>query len=913
MAHRTPVFVNRERELSTIYRLMDENRGGFLLLVAGVGGVGKTALIGRVLREERIRSSYQIGFIDFDLRRNQNSTALRQGLVHWFTPAHQALYHAKAKQLEEIEQNEAMSDSLRRSIRDETKELFFAGLAEAQQRADCLLVVDTFEQIQDTDLSGDFCELLSRLDRTFVVVAGRHTAESVLKLQHAKGGRPDHSYFLEVLPFEAEHSASYFNEVVGDVIDEPTRQKLHFLAGGRPIFLGLASTWFLQQQWDGGERHASWQQFLERPLAELQKEPDKYRQQFEYEIVGPLRDLNLPLNWAVLHMALMTQLFDETTAGFLLNLEPEEAARMVADLRSWFFVRDDMTLHDEMRRLVLEYIWPYVDQTGKQKEISLHRLLALAQRRMQEAETRWDRFFYDAEILHYHLLLDFQKGFASFLERFERALNEKPPELDHCEQLLQTIEGRPHGHRLTFDMQNKISVEKFDLYYKQDRGDRVKREADKLWARTHQAHIPDDLKIEALSTSAFMLRNRYPEESIKQYEEALRLARANGNTSFIASLLNYSGMVLRRLGEYDQAAAQLNESRQMAGRLGDEKLKAAAMNNLAYLYRQRMEPQRLEETLNLALMAHALRQHIDDSDGLAYSKQTLGEIYRDRNDLARAVEYLSDARRLFVAFGMERQTAQVDLALANIDRLQDQPLLAEETLEWVIATFHKFEDYEYLSAALNEYGCALRKQGRDKSRNEGDHQAAGKLFERAEEQFNEGMKYSNTYRRADNLADMALLYHYWLHNLIGAQASEEQKLSEVQKLHEMRRKAQDAAYWAIEIARGHDILLPESRALEALGDLYYFAEGKYFKAFALFYLPACVAMAPYYGSELHRCRVVFDRVKRRLLNPAIGNEQIRYIARYMARRWEEEGLSRAAPTFLSDFQWIADNWGMGVL
>jgi tetratricopeptide (TPR) repeat protein len=895
----TAIFVNRKDELETIRRLIRQNRPKLLLSITGEGGVGKTTLLRQVWEEFQPDPAYYVLAIDFDLPENQNLHALRETIARSFPLERLAAYQRAIEDLKQIEQDEDASEQRRVRIENDTWKLFYDGMAEAQKGRPRIFLCDTMERIQDTDLFNDFLDILQKIDNTVVLAAGRGNEAITSELKRAIGA-PDYFDHLDILPFAPEASEDYFMAALGQQLDALTQQKLHILTGGKPIYLGLAATWLSRREAIDKSQLPPWRQFLDWPLEEIEAHREQYKRLFEEDLVAPLSDLNSLQNWAVLYMALMSQPFDREMAQALLQIDEEAADQLVDELGTLFFVRADKTLHDEMRQLVLRNVWSTVDRTGSRIESSLRVLLDLAQKRMAEAETSWDKNFREAEVLHILLVLDLQRGFEEFIHSFDRAYNARA--YVKCHLLLQTVEGIQTRRLLSTDRLNEIMLRRIRLHSRLEQGDRVEVECQQL---LKQSELTPRMQIEALSLSAFMLRAVDPVESSRRYEEALKLARKIGDEPSVASLYNFAGMVWRRLDEFEKATRYLRQSIDRAEKLGLWQLKGNAMNNLAYVYRQRTSPKLHDTAFNWALAAHNLRQHLDDRVGLAYSKQTLGEIYRDFNDLSKATDYLNDARRLFETQGKDKEVADVDLQLAIIDRKEHRPQQAEETLKRVIAVSQRLKDREILSRAHNEYGCALRTQGREKSRDDGDHESAWKLFSLAEEQFHESLSYANAYRRSDNLADLALLYHYWLLSLPALDDDKKARQA-------MWRKAEDCALSAIEIARDKKLLLPESRALETQGDLRYDYEHKYFKAYALYYFPACELMAPFYGSDLFRYRVVFERVKRHLMNPAIGDEQSCYIARYMARRWSEAGLNRVAKGFSRDLTWIADNWKKGV-
>lgn len=890
------LFINRETELARVRRRVEDGSRRCLLTVSGPGGVGKTTLLQRVRDEYLRHPGYLVSDIDFVLPEMQSLHALRGLFLDSFSDTARRLYETERRSVEEIERYSQLPGHIRQGAEDRAARAFRDGLNENAATTRRLFIADTIERIQDTDLFRDFLALLRELDNTVVLIAGRRNDEIAAELPWAMEpeGRVED---LPVEPFEPQHSLQYFDQALGERIDQPTKQKLHRLTQGKPILLGVASTWLLQGE-PAGRAPARWRQLLDLPLAENEPLDDAIREEFEYEILGPLREVGNPLNEAILYMALMFHTFDVAAATYLLSVDERSAKRIVDDLATFLFVRQDMTLHDEMRRLVLRHVWPYIDRAGRRKARYLQQLLARAQQCQADASPA-DRHFRAAEGLHYRAMIDIEEGFRQFVALFDEQLEARA--FDLCQLLLQTIESIYHRHRLTEAMQAEVRLRRARLHNRLGHEERVEQECQVL---LKTPGLSDTVRMEALSLSAHLLRLSDPAEAYRRYDEALRIEQSRGDAYSVARLQNHMGMVLRRLSRYQEAADSLKRSiRGLAPY--DKLLQAAAINNLAYVYRQWMDPALQGEALRLAQKSYAMRQQLNDRRGLAYSHQTLGEIYRDYNDLIRARGHLEKARRLFTEFAPEheREVAMVDLALANIARKEHDPALVDSLLQQLIPVLQRLSDDEGLSQAYNEYGCELRKRGHEESRTARQYEAAAGHFAQAEAYFKRSIKaYPAAYRRADNLADLALLYHYWLESLIASGSHDEQQN------HLLRRKAQDAAYEAIFLARTEAPILPESRALEALGDMAY-AEGKYFKAFALFYFPACQLMAPYYGTHLRRYRVVFDRVRGRLQHAPISEAELQYIAAYMVRRWQEEGLQEATPNFIDDYWWFIDPLG----
>jgi tetratricopeptide (TPR) repeat protein len=405
--------------------------------------------------------------------------------------------------------------------------------------------------------------------------------------------------------------------------------------------------------------------------------------------------------------------------------------------------------------------------------------------------------------------------------------------------------------------------------------------------------------IKAISSYAFNLRDTNPRQSVDIYIRALELAQQDKNDVWVAKVSNWLGTAYRRLSEYDIAIEYLQKAIDIRKQYKLDGDVAASKNNLAYVYRLKGD---IDKAIHLARSAFATRQKMNDQQGIAYSLLTIAEIYRDRNDENGAWERFTQARKIFQGLGNELEVANVDIKLANIYRKRHEPILAKEFIDEAIEIFRQLKNVEGLADALNESACEQRKKARELSRTFRKPEEAELAFRTAEKEFQESIdicyKTGNQYRLADNLSDLALLYRYWYEHDIEFGSESNRKFDFIVQ-------AKRASYKAITISRRANLVLPESRALEALGDLYY-AHKLYFKAFAQYYLPAGIILAEYYEKGSSRYQILFDRIHRKILNPNIRNTELKLCASYLARRWKEEGKATIAKGFVDLYQGIAD-------
>jgi tetratricopeptide (TPR) repeat protein len=880
-------FVGRQAELKQIRALRDQGPQRVLVSVFGEGGVGKTTLATKAIAEveDLAREDLVAALVDFDLPRNRTRHAVRQAIADAFGGDGFREYWAAVRDLEEIE---ALRASLfvrgRAARRADTA--FGSALRDASLSCRLLLVLDTVERIQDDVMFDDLLDLLRLLDNVVVLVVGRHNESIESDLVQVY----DHFHSLPVEPLDPIPSEEYLRAVLATDVDKEIAEKVCLLAAGRPILLDLATTWLDREFLRRGllERPDEWpaRSLLQVPMQDIQANLNGYRERFESEVVDGVRTLSSPLDWAVLNMSLLEHQCSAELWQHVLGVTADAAQQLMKDLEMLFFVRADYTLHDEMRRLLSHHVWPDVDPQGSMRQATLKRLLAFVAANRVE-KPGWPRWFQQAEELHYRLSLDVNEGYRRFLAEFNQARDNHWTSA--CQLLVQTIRRPQHWTQLTPQMQLEVSVHEVQLFTFIGQEERMERECQRI---LEDVQTSDEAKVEALCNIAYGLRDFDPERSANYYEQALTLVSERGDRAGMARIQNLAGQVYRRLGQMDRAIEYFESSIELSQELEARVQMASAQNNLAYVYRQLGD---MDRAITLARKASVAREREHDQLGMAYSYQTIGEIYRDRNELIDAEAQFLDAREIFVRLDAEDAVARVDIALANLCRKRRQPDLIERYLDESLTIFGRMRNEEGRAQALNEYGCEFRRRGRESSLALEDHAKASEQFQQAREYLDESTVISermgNWYRMADNLADLSLLYLYVLEN-----CPMEDREARLKWKFEARKAAGDA----IRVARQHGFRLPENRALECLGDLYY-GQGDYFRAYATYYMLACLDMAEYYGTSLWRYHSVFDRVHRRLLSISIPEEQVRYIARYMLRRWREEGLEAVVPGFVTRY------------
>jgi DNA-binding SARP family transcriptional activator/predicted ATPase len=133
-------------------------------------------------------------------------------------------------------------------------------------------------------------------------------------------------------------------------------------------------------------------------------------------------------------------------------------------------------------------------------------------------------------------------------------------------------------------------------------------------------------------------------------EDALNLASDSQDRFAIAQAQNVLGMVARSQGQFDQAARHLEDSLTIAETSSDLTARIAAMNNLALVYR---DSQRLSKAIQTSRLALDLCTQMGDRHRQAALHNNLADLYYSTGQPEAAMEQLKKAVVIFSEVGSE--------------------------------------------------------------------------------------------------------------------------------------------------------------------------------------------------------------------------------------------------------------------
>ena len=708
------VFVGRKEELSLIDEWASKWGTMHLVAVQGDGGVGKTWLLLDVLRRYHDHDDFVVVY--FDSAEQPFSLQYQMMfLIQHLDPENFPQFLAGMEELTHDYYDLPVLDAQARE-----RGILQIGIQEINrvlEKKRLIFLTDTLEA-WGPEISGEINEYSRLFSNAFMISAGRNVREEAMS-QFVQDFGAENVTYVELHNFDQVESAEFFDAADKEGFISPDmRDKLHFLTDGRPVLLSLAVEWL--------SRDVPLSEIAERPLEELntlqKAELDALREQFELELVDQVRGLKGPLDRAVLYLAHISRRSNARILSALLDVPMSEAQELMPQLADLSFVRynpatGNCTLHDEMKNLVNEHAWPYVDPTGDVRRKLAHKVitdyygpridelasLIRAQlesdkgpvRRTTIGGAEWEQWRLEAECLHYYWQVDAEAGLTYFEDRFEKA--QRNNHLMRMQFLLSEIEAA--GQTGIRDM---LELRRAQELLGRGEAEQASKICQDLLAKED---LSSDNRVSAHNVLGWIAASTSSERARQHYESALQLARTEDKTRMIGVLHNNLGQLYLLTGDLKQAIQHYQQAIEISKRVDNHPLVASATNNLAYVYRRLGD---LAQADVLCRVAMAQRRRLGIERDLAYSYLTKGEIDRDRGDLESAERFTKLALRSFDKVDEVRGQIAAYRSLANIRRHMEQYEEAGTYLERGIALAEQIRDEPLLSSLLNVYGRQQR-------------------------------------------------------------------------------------------------------------------------------------------------------------------------------------------------------------
>lgn len=198
------------------------------------------------------------------------------------------------------------------------------------------------------------------------------------------------------------------------------------------------------------------------------------------------------------------------------------------------------------------------------------------------------------------------------------------------------------------------------------------------------------------------------DEALRLYEQSLRIAEDLGNRSNVALTLHQIGLIHEKRGKYDLALTQYERSLIIERELGNRGGVAASLHQIGTIHQLRGE-------YNLALTQYeqSLRVNVelDNHAGVALSLHQIGYLHYLRGEYEAALQQFGQSLRIAEELGdragIARSLHQIGMIYQDCGRYD----AALEQHEWSLGIAEELGDQASVASSLGEIGVIYQAQG----------------------------------------------------------------------------------------------------------------------------------------------------------------------------------------------------------
>lgn len=771
--HSPRIFKGRERELQLLEKWFKTTPGNhWFLALTGQGGIGKSQLL------EKFAGS----------KRNEDNTyAVTSHLIDLYWTAHQTetgILRSLAAQLGQSGAFTSFNELLdrhgeSRDLSDEVRNAFLEGYKQLGQKL-TLLLFDTLEVASDSAIRfflQTAPQIKSANPNTRILVAGREIPSDLAAcsfLQKLRLGGLTLSDFIDYLGEairagdDSDDDFKHINDVPGDVIE-----KVHKVTSGRPMWAGLFADWIKA----GNEP--------------TQIDTSTF-QAFRENVLQPIQDLRAPEDAVILAMAHLSRRCNERILSHVLSAIVEDLnlniPEIVQKLSRFSFVKyrepvgndlNSCLLHDEMRDLIRDHFWKWMDQPGDYRKNLSRKAVDFYTQEIKRVELESPANILalqdlKAERLYYSCDVDPNEAFEHYLQLFSQAKSTDTREELNSEI---TTAQKAFDFKLTPSLRHQHCLRLAQVEHQRERYTKAIEVLSKLEAELVDAPNQDP---EVLANArwrlvmALTLNGEIPKaiEQGKKWATWLesqidKISDKNGTLSLLtqqlAPLYSQLGLAYRKQGksnfalDYYTKALELYEKSDVPKR--DEV--ASTRINLAYVYH---ELGKTSEAFDHCSAAFYTYEKLGDPYQLGRVHNVWGLVYDGiihieaaQSHFDKALQYFQEARNrrgqgmcqvaqarmLRREEGFNLKTRKVVLTKSGLARRYNK---INKLLDAALTNL-RGGDQALLAIALNEKGTLLREMHR--------FDDAIRFFEDSNKIAD---RIANTHRKADNLQDIAQTY-----------------------------------------------------------------------------------------------------------------------------------------------------------
>ncbi|MGE5341325.1 MAG: tetratricopeptide repeat protein [Candidatus Omnitrophota bacterium] len=217
-----------------------------------------------------------------------------------------------------------------------------------------------------------------------------------------------------------------------------------------------------------------------------------------------------------------------------------------------------------------------------------------------------------------------------------------------------------------------------------------------------------ETRAKILHNQAMLMQNRGDYASaLKQYEQSLKIKEELENRAGVAKSLHQIGMIYQDRGDYASALEQYEQSLRIEEELGHRAGVAKSLHQIGNIYYLKGE---YASALVQYGQSLKIREEIGDKLGIAQSLHQIGVIYQGRGDYASALEQYVRAQQVFEDIGDRKSVTATLHNIGNIYYLKGDNASALEQYVLSLKIKEELDDKLGIAQSLHQIGSILHNQ-----------------------------------------------------------------------------------------------------------------------------------------------------------------------------------------------------------
>jgi len=639
-----------------------------------------------------------------------------------------------------------------------------------------LIFFDTIEALPaNSDLWNYLTEMGKYLRNYVIIIAGRNVEEKGNKLKQIINNTSIH--IINLPKFGDNEKREYIKQKSKNekICLSEAQMEFLFRVADRPIFIDLAVEWITRN-------------ISIDCLTNFNRLTDFSDKELEKQLVIHIAQTRTEIDKLILLLSHVYPLDEGMIAELLYKNEGTEKAmnkahHIFSEAKTYVFIKSlpdgNIKLHDEMQRLIKDYVWEKVDPESRrrteyskisvkyfnEKIQTVFKEIENQQSNIHKMEFEQELLLLKAEFLKHSLIVDINDGVNIFLESFDKAtrsnqflmreilIKEMSYYIDQLsfEQLYQFNSRRVEHHRNTgyFSQAKEIISEYLE-----------------------NNELSPEHRVEMLIKEGnIQIRLGDYYKGIDFFKEAVDICEKNkfDQTDPLKHILmqakNALGWGYRKIGNYDKAIEEYDYAHTLSISLNDEHEEARILNNLAYAHAKN------DNTVGASYLAEEAKKKWNKikvkeekelrssyEEGLGSLYHVYSYIYRLNRNFENAISYADHSIKIFEKLGnkdwsyrsyLQKGFCYLRRAEFNSDNpishtVEDDLHLAEDNIKNVLNS-----QGEYRIDALHYLGHVYYTRSRYKNGENLDK--SQKYFEEA---YDESTKASFNIAQLNSLGDL---------------------------------------------------------------------------------------------------------------------------------------------------------------